>query len=103
MTKTIAVSYAQTCFDYSKGIKEWYNKLKEQVSMNVKREIKALYRPLSKPLLLPNRPISSSGPTPIPTTKRARDEELERLAVEEGRLRVLKLRKEIEAIGASSR
>jgi hypothetical protein len=37
------------------------------------------------------------GPTPIPTTKRVRDEELERLVVE-GRLRVLKLRKEIEAI-----
>jgi hypothetical protein len=50
------------------------------------------------PLADPVVPISSSGPFPIPTTKRARDEELERLAVEEGRLRVLKLRKEIEAI-----
>jgi hypothetical protein len=29
MTKTVAPSYAQTCFDYSEGIKEWYNKLKE--------------------------------------------------------------------------
>ena len=34
MTKTVASSYAQTCFDYSEGIKEWYDKLKEQVSMN---------------------------------------------------------------------
>jgi hypothetical protein len=34
-------------------------------------------------------------------TKRARDEALERLAVKEGRLRVLKLRKEIEAIQGS--
>ena len=37
-------------------------------------------------------------PYDIPITKRARDKELERLAVEEGRLRVLKLRKEIEAM-----
>jgi hypothetical protein len=51
--------------------------------------------PLNNP---PAIPISSTDPTPIPTTKRARDEELERLAVEEGRLRVLKLRKEIDAI-----
>ena len=56
MTKTVASNYAQTCFDYSEGIKEWYGKLKEQVSMNehsIKREIKASYRqavrPLSKP------------------------------------------------------
>jgi hypothetical protein len=53
MTKTVASSYAQTCFDYSDGIKEWYNKLKEQVSMNehtIKKEIKALYRQAVKPL-----------------------------------------------------
>ena len=43
-------------------------------------------------------PVPSSGPTPFPTTKRARDEELERQAVEEGRLRIVKLRKEIDAI-----
>jgi hypothetical protein len=43
-------------------------------------------------------PISSPNLIPIPTTKRARDEELEIIAVEEGRLRLLKLRKEIEAI-----
>jgi hypothetical protein len=56
MAKTVASSYAQTCFDYSEGIEEWYKKLKEQVSMNehtIKREIKASYRqavnPLSKP------------------------------------------------------
>jgi hypothetical protein len=56
MTKTVASNYAQTCFDYSDGIKEWYGKLKEQVSMNehsIKREIKVSYRqavrPLSKP------------------------------------------------------
>ena len=56
MTKTVASNYAQTCFEYSEGIKEWYGKLKEQVGMNehsIKREIKASYRqavrPLSKP------------------------------------------------------
>ena len=43
-------------------------------------------------------PISSFGPAPIPTTKLARDEELERLAVKEGILPVLKPCKEIEAI-----
>jgi hypothetical protein len=34
MTKTVAPNYAQTCFDYFEGIREWYGKLKEQVSIN---------------------------------------------------------------------
>lgn len=59
--------------------------------------------PPAPPLLdnPPAIPISSTAPTPIPTTKRGRDEELERLAVEEGRLRVLKLQKEIDVISGS--
>jgi len=52
----------------------------------------------SRALPPPVIPISSFGPAPIPTTKLARDEELERLAVKEGILRVLKPCKEIEAI-----
>ena len=51
--------------------------------------------PLNNPAAIP---ISSTDPTPFPTTKRARDEELERLAVEEGRLRVLKLQREINVM-----
>jgi hypothetical protein len=53
MTITVASSYAKTCLNYSEGIKEWYEKLKEQASMNeysIKREIKASYRQAVRPL-----------------------------------------------------
>ena len=47
--------------------------------------------------------LENPNSRPIPTSKRAREEELERLALEEQRLRVFKLRKEIALIKEPSR
>src|SRR6266487_5908447 len=53
MTKTIAASYVETCFDYEENIDVWYSKLKEQVGSDettIKREIKDNYKRSIKPL-----------------------------------------------------
>jgi len=53
MTKTVASNYIETCFDYDKDIKVWYNNLKQQVGLNehtIKLELINAYKRAIRPL-----------------------------------------------------
>jgi hypothetical protein len=59
MTKTIAPSYAQTCFDPEQDIKGWYNNLKELNDFAIITDIRAQYKQVIKPLSKPPKDLET--------------------------------------------